>query len=67
MGITPYATAIAVVLVAVLAQLKIVPHGIQPTHSARSASTGSRRAARMAGTTPAANPINIDTTSAPRA
>ncbi|SFK22054.1 hypothetical protein SAMN05216302_100248 [Nitrosomonas aestuarii] len=35
-------------------------------HSVRSASTGLSLAARMAGRTPAASPINIDTTSAPR-
>ncbi len=34
------------------------------SYSDRSASTGLRRAARMAGTTPAANPINPDKISA---
>ena len=36
-------------------------------YSSRSASTGLSRAARMAGTTPAASPISIDASSAPRA
>jgi len=36
-------------------------------YSARNASTGLSRAARIAGTTPAASPISTDTPSAPKA
>jgi len=40
---------------------------VQEPYSARNASTGFSRAARIAGTTPAASPISTDTASAPKA